>query len=253
MRLPIGLATLTLSLAAPSRPPSRSASAEDMLARSAAAYAALQSYADDGTVTSDIPGVTDRYRFRTFFRRQSHDLFFDWQGVSSYTAAVHFTTDLRGHHTVIWMVNSDMQKYDAETGAVDQYPAGSNQTMVLTLASSYTRGVSTLIPSLLYTKADLLSTLRQIQEIRDDGRDVVDGQPCRRLVGVAADQYARTGRVLNVRQLSIWIDEHSLLIRKFVEEAPADAGSPRRLTILLHPEANPTLTDDKFQFKVPRR
>jgi outer membrane lipoprotein-sorting protein len=254
MRISSTVAALALGIGAQRGSASPTPAVEDLLARSRAAYAALQSYADAGTMTYEFPGVTDRYRFRTYFRRQSHDLFFDWQGVSSYTAAVHFTNDLTGRRTVIWMKQGDMQRYDAQARTVDRYPPGSNQTSVLTLATSVTHGVSTLIPSMLYDKAELVSTLRELQQVRDAGLEDVDGHSCHRLVGTASEQYGRTGHVVNVRQATVWIDAKSLLIRKVVEETPHDAGSSSyRLTISLQPEANPSLDDSRFQFSVPSR
>lgn len=253
MRIPVTVALLALRIGAHADTASTTPGVEDLLARSRATYAALQSYADAGTMTYEFPGVTDRYRFRTYFRRQSHDLFFDWQGVSSYTAAAHFTNDLSARRIVIWMKQGDMQRYDAQARTLDRYPPGSNQTSVLTLATSLTHGVSTLIPSMLYDKAELLSTLREMQQVRDDGLEDIDGHSCHRLVGKASEQYGRTGHVVNARQATVWIDAKSLLIRKVVEETPNPGSADYRLTISLQPDANPSLEDSRFQFSVPSR
>lgn len=254
MRTALTLASLTLVVGGTARTDARSRSADDVLARSATTYAALQSYADAGTMVYERPGTVDRYRFHTFFRRVSHDLFFEWQGVSSYTSAAHFTADLSSHRTVIWMAQSDMQKYDAETGVLDHFPSGSDQAGVLTRATSYTRGVSTLIPSMLYEKTALVSTLRELEQTRGDGIENVGGRPCHRLVGVASEHYGATGRVVNTRQVTVWVDTTSLLIRKVVEESPTQSAvDSYRLTIEMQPEANPKLDAGKFQFAVPSR
>lgn len=233
--------------------PTESLAGEELLARSAAIYAGLQSYADAGTVAYEYPGVIDRFRFKTFFRRESHDLYFDYQGISSYTTAVRFTNDLTGIRLVIWMANGDLQKFVQETRTVDRYPReGGNQPSALNGSGYSTKGTSTLILSMLYTKARLLSTMQEIEEIHLDGEEEVGGRKCHRLVGVAASQYA-TGRRINARPVTLWLDAETLLIRKLFEGTPQ--GSPldsyRRLTITLDPQANPKLDDSKFQFTVP--
>src|SRR5882724_12003216 len=105
MRTTHVLAALTLAVGAHTE---RSRAAEDLLAKSAAMYAALQSYADVGTYTDERNGSTDHYKFRTYFRRPTHDLFFDWQGISSYTEAAHYTLDLTKIRLVFWMAQSDL-------------------------------------------------------------------------------------------------------------------------------------------------
>jgi hypothetical protein len=59
---------------------------EEVLARSIALYATLASYSDTGTVVREAPGLVDRWKFRTRFRRSSPDFFFDFQGVTSQSA-----------------------------------------------------------------------------------------------------------------------------------------------------------------------
>jgi hypothetical protein len=216
-------------------------------------YAGLKSYADVGTIVDEYPGVVDRYKFKTFFRRESHDLLLDFQGISSFTKAANFTSDLTGRHLVIWMMNGDLKRFDQETKTLDHYPKeGGNQPGALNNAGYSTKGASTLIPSMLYSKAALLSTLKEIEEIHLDGMEQLGGRRCHRLVGVAASQY-QTGRRVNVRPVTIWLDAETLLIRKLFEGTPEGAplDSYRRFTVTLEPQANPTLDDGKFQFTVP--
>jgi hypothetical protein len=231
----------------------RSRAAEELLAKSAAAYAALESYADSGTFTEEYAGVTDRFRFRSYFRRPTRDLFFEWQGVTSYTEAAHFTQDMSRKHLVIWMARGDLQTYDADTRSLDRYPPDANQAGALNQAAYHTRGVSTLVPSMLYNKANLLSVLRQLRAVHDDGMDDVDGYQCHRLTAVAADQYSATQRVVNVRPVTIWIDAKSLLIRKLFEGTPKGGAidAYHRKTVQLRPEANPHLDNSRFEFTVP--
>ena len=57
----------------------------------------------------------------------------------------------------------------------------------------------------------------------------------------------------NVRQVTVWLDSESLLVRKVFEDTPK--GYPTnaflRLTITLEPQASPQLEDANFRFTVP--
>jgi hypothetical protein len=57
--------------------------AEDVLAKTRAAYASLTSYADSGTVLADAGGFTDRSTFRTLFIRDPRYLLIDYRFVAS--------------------------------------------------------------------------------------------------------------------------------------------------------------------------
>ena len=71
-------------------------------------------------------------------------------------------------------------------------------------------------------------------------------------IGTAA-QFYPSGQMTNVRQVTVWLDAESLLVRKVFEDTPK--GYPTnaylRLTIILDPLANPQLEDANFQFTVP--
>jgi hypothetical protein len=57
---------------------------------------------------------------------------------------------------------------------------------------------------------------------------------------------------VNVRNLTVWIDSTSYLIRKILEDAPAVPGMLNRTTTTFNPQANPKLNDDSFQFAPPK-
>jgi len=57
---------------------------------------------------------------------------------------------------------------------------------------------------------------------------------------------------VNVRNLTVWIDSTSYLIRKIFEEAPAAPGMLDRTTTTFDPQANPKLNDDTFKFVPPK-
>jgi hypothetical protein len=62
-----------------------------------------------------------------------------------------------------------------------------------------------------------------------------------------------TGRGAHPRPTTIWIDAQTLLVRKIVEDTPAEnpQGSLDRLTTTFEPRANPQLEDSVFRFAVP--
>lgn len=224
---------------------------QDLLARSIALYPTLASYADTGTVVREAPGIVDEWKFRTFFRRSSSDLLFDFQGVTSTSAGLE--TDASAQRLVLWMISGELQSFNQSLGVHETIPRDSgNQPAALQRATSYTAGTSILVPSLLYARANLPGTLLQIADAKDEGFEAVDGHRCHKIAGVAA-LYYQSGQRTQVRPVTVWIDSETLLVRKVFEGTPEGypAGSYSRLTITIEPQANPPLADDNFQFTVP--
>src|SRR5687768_17216553 len=88
---------------------------EDVLAQSRAAYAALQSYADSGTVLDEAAGFTDRSTFRTLFTRDPRNLLIEFRAVvSEYKNGNRVPL---AHHTVLWMQNGELQSWYNRTAA----------------------------------------------------------------------------------------------------------------------------------------
>jgi hypothetical protein len=223
----------------------------DVLARSIALYPTLASYADTGTAVREAPGLVDRWKFRTYFRRSSPDFFFDFQGVTSKSAGLE--TDAGNHRLVFWMIKGELQSFNQTAGTHETIPRdGGNQPAALQHAGAYTAGTSILIPSLLFSKANLPGTLLQIEQATDAGFENVNGHRCHKIIGEAA-LYYQSGRRTNVRQVTVWIDAATLLVRKVFEDTPEGypAGSFSRLTVTIEPQANPALDDGKFLFQVP--
>ena len=223
----------------------------DLLKRSQAAYTALASYADTGTVVQERPGIVDRSKFRTCYRRQSLDFLFDYQGVTSKSAG--YSMDASAKRIVLWMVKGDLQSYNQTLQRHDTFPReGGKQTAALQNAAAATAGTSILIPSMIFAKSDLPGTLRQIQEATDAGMESVDGRRCHKLIGVAAEYYPSGARV-NVRQVTVWIDAETLLVRKLFEDTPKGyaVGSYSKVTVTIDPQPNPRLDDAAFHFAVP--
>ena len=226
----------------------------EALRRSKGVYAALTSYADTGTVVQEVPGIADHSEFKTYFRRKTGDFYFDYTHLyqdDPKSKAVPRTNFTNARY-VWWMRNHNFETYAFEGKDHKSYPPGSNQAA--TLNAPRTKGASMLIPGVLYTSSQLPSTLLQFEEASDTGIEDVDGHPCRKVIGVAL-QYYPSGQRTNVRQVTVWIDRDTSLVRKVFEDTPKNYGGDtfHRLTIRLQPQANPELDDKKFEFHVPDR
>jgi len=244
------LAALSVVLApAPNR--DATFDAEDALKRSYAAYAALTTYADSGTVEVQTSGFVDRYVFRTYFTRQPRNLFLGFRYVES---EYNDGYKLKGNEEfVIWMENGNLQTFDAKTQEHQTYPEdGGRQVHALNSASYTTKGVSVLVPSLIYTKAGMASMIQATEEAASAGTETVDGRPCLKVMGIERWRYP-SGQVTGVRPITIWIDAESYLIRKIFEDTPKSMGRGviERRTITFRPHANPALEPTRFRYTVP--
>jgi hypothetical protein len=224
---------------------------DDLLARSVERYATLASYSDTGTVVREAPGLVDQWKFRTHFRRSGPDLFFDFQGVTSQSAGL--TTDASAQRMILWMIQGELQSYRLPGQWHEIIPRETgNQPAALQRAVAATAGTSILIPSLLFSRANLPGTILQMKEVVDAGFEPVDGHRCRKVTGFASEFY-KTGRQTNIREVTVWIDAETLLIRKVFEDTPEGylEGSYSRLTVTLDPQANPDIEDGEFAFTIP--
>jgi len=222
----------------------------ELLKRSMDLYATLPAYSDSGTAVREGPGLVDRWKFRTYFRRPL-DFRFDFQGVTSQSAGL--TVDSSAQHIVLWMIKGELQSFNQQMRTHNTVPRTGNQPAELLSATTGTAGTSVLIPSLLFAKADLPGTIRQIKEAAHVGYEAVNGHRCHKIVGTAA-QFYPSGQKTNVRDVTVWLDAESLLVRKVFEDTPKGypSNSYLRLTITLDPNANPRLDDASFQFTMPR-
>jgi hypothetical protein len=221
----------------------------DLLQQSMARYAALASYADSGAVVRESPGLVDRWKFKTHFQRPLN-FRFDFQGVSSRSGEL--VMDASYIHIVLWMIRGEMQTYNKYMRSHEVIPPGGNQPAVLLGASVATAGTSVLIPSLLYSRSKLPGTLQQIREAVNAGVETVGGHRCHKIVGRAAEFYP-SGQMTNARQVTVWVDAETLLLRKIFEDTPegTPAGIYNRLTVTIEPTANPTLDEESFRFTIP--
>lgn len=225
--------------------------AEDTLQRSYAAYAALTAYADSGTVVEQTSGFADKYAFRTYFTRQPRNLLLDFSMIESEYNNGYRIKGSSG--TVIWMENGLLQTYNTKTQEHETYPEeGGRQVDALKSASYGTKGVSELVPSLLYTKAGMASVLQATEEATAAGTENVDGSPCLKVMGIERWRYP-SGQVTGVRQVTIWIDAKSYLIRRLFQDTPKNmsGGVIARRTTTFRPYANPSIGATRFRYAVP--
>jgi hypothetical protein len=229
----------------------QSGSRGDVLARSIALYPTLASYADTGTVVLEGPGVTDRFKFRTYYRRDALDFFLDFQGVVKQGAGG--SLDMSFHRIVLWVIKGELQSFNNQQQSHETVPrASGRQVAAMHGASAGTHGASILIPSLIFSQARLPGAIQQIQKPTDAGFETVGGRRCHKVIGMAAEYYP-SGAMTNVRQVTVWIDAETRLIRKVFEDTPKGyaIGSFFRKTVTIEPQVNPALDDSKFRFTVP--
>ncbi len=210
-----------------------------ILEHSRSVYAALSSYSDTGTVVKDYTATShDTYSFTTRFTRSPRHFLFDFKKPT-------------GDRIVVWGDPNAFHSWWKTTAQVTEYP-NPNNTGAITLNAFPTSGSTTKIPPLLYSKAGLPGAIAQFEPSRLAGKEDVGGNKCYRLEGTASDTYGDTGKKVNVRSVTVWIDTTSYLIRKTVEELPPTPGTLNRTTTTFEPQANPKLSDDVFQFEPPK-
>jgi len=224
-----------------SSPRERSAAAEDVLTRSRATYEALKSYSDTGVVLKEYGYATsparDRHVFTTFFSRVPRGFYFEFNKEG-------------GDRYIIWGDPEVFHTWWKTTSVRSDYP-NPNNVGAFSGADVQTAGSSSKIPSLLYSKASLPSDFAKFTDATVAGDEDVDGHKCHRLAGTTGDVYAATGREVNVRKMTVWIDADSFLIRKIVEEWKPLPGQVSRTTTTFEPQANPLLDASRFKFTPP--
>jgi hypothetical protein len=227
--------------------------AEEVLARTYAAYKVLNSYADSGTVVDENKGFRDRFTFRTLQTREPRNFLLDFRYAGTdYDNGFKIQGTKR---TVIWMQNGDLQTWDSESDAHQTYPAdGGRQVSALNNASVGTRGISVLVPSLIYIKANMASVVQATDDAVAAGTEMVAGRTCLKVMGIERWRYP-SGQVTGVRPVTFWIDAETYLIRKILEDTPKDSqrGVISRRIITLDPHADPPLETSRFGFAVPER
>jgi outer membrane lipoprotein-sorting protein len=249
----VGLGLLTIVATVPPSDAGQAAggfNVKDVLARMNAAYVALNSYADTGTVVDDKGGFADKSQFRTFYAKNPSRLFIEYKGIESL-----YKNGFRipySNRLVFWMQNGELQKWD-HTGVHETYPSdGGGQVNALKSASYGSAGMTILIPSLIYTKANLATPIQAMEEPTAAGYEAIGGRRSFKVMGIERWRYPN-GRITGVRPITIWIDAETYLIRKLLQDTPKGMakGVMDQRIITIEPQANPKLDPNVFNFKVP--
>jgi hypothetical protein len=216
----------------------RARGADDILQRTRAMYGELRSYADTGTVINEYgTSSTDRHTFTTVFMRTPRHFLLDF-------------TKQGGDRYVIWGDPDAFHTWWKTTGGRFDYP-NPNNASAISQSGQNSAGVSGKIPPLLYPKASLGGDFANFVDVTTDSTEVVEGHRCYRLHGRASDTYTASGKEVNVRSMSVWIDAESLLIRKVLSEWVPLPGQRSRVITTYEPQANPTLDESRFRFSPP--
>jgi outer membrane lipoprotein-sorting protein len=224
----------------------RTTNAEDVLERSRAKYAALKTYSDTGTVTTEYLGpgdsgspLVERHTFNTFYRAP-RQFFFEFA----------MDPKVGEERVVVWSDGTDFNSWWSATKVHDTYPKGQGAN-AFALAAFPSKNSITQISPLLFAQAGLHGPLTDLKVLRSDQTENVNGHRCYKVVGEVGLSYG-TGAVTNLRPTTVWIDAESLLVRKILEDTPKNASGTDRTTTEFEPKADPQIEDSHFKFTPPK-
>jgi outer membrane lipoprotein-sorting protein len=235
-------ACASVALAQGTRP--AAPSGDDVLARSQAAYAALKSYADTGTVDTEFGppnGVLhEHHTFTTAYRGPRHFLF-------------DFVREQNVDRFVVWSDDEAFHTWWQATGVSDTFPKG-QASGAFVAGGEPTNNALMQISPWLFPQADLTGPLTEFGGTSLAGTEAINGHSCYKLAGVGKSVYRASGRVVNVRQMNVWIDVQTLLVRRVFEDTAEGvaAGTLYRTTVTFDPQVNPMLDDARFVFTPPK-
>ncbi len=218
---------------------------EDYVARSLAAYAALESYSDAAVVETEFqigdgPAIRERHTFVTRFRRPRHFYF-------------EFNEDpgAGGDRFVIWSDDEAFYTWWKTTGVEETYGVGRG-VAALTSAFGVTNQAAAIVTPVLFPQANLTGPLLNFADGSFTETEMVGVRSCHRIKGVQRSAYA-TGRGEQARDTTLWIDAETFLLCKMFEDTPdgALAGSIQHVTTTFLAQPNPDLADDQFTFTAP--
>jgi outer membrane lipoprotein-sorting protein len=218
-------------------------SPQQIMQRARDTYGQLRSYSDGGVVVreygSAVSPSRDRNTFSTHFNRAPRRFYFEFNKQG-------------GDRFVIWGDPDAFHTWWKTTGVASDYP-NPNNLPALNQSDFQTGGSATKIPTLLYPKAAIVSSLSHFADATLEGTEDVGGHRCFKLVGRTNDVYGQTGKEVNFRRMSVWIDTSSALIRQIREESKAMPGQVNRVMTTFEPEANPALPESRFKFTPPEQ
>jgi outer membrane lipoprotein-sorting protein len=213
--------------------------ADDILKKTRALYGGLSSYSDTGVVIVEYGSSSqDRHSFTTYFNRAPRHLLLDFKKQG-------------GDQYVIWGDSDAFHTWWKTSGQVFDYP-NPNNVPAISMSGLNTKNTALKIPTLLYSKAQMGGDFNNLADVELDGTEVIGNHRCYRLVGRTSDTYGATGKEVNIRKMTLWIDIDTMLIRQVREEAKAVAGQRNRTITTYQPQANPKLDDSRFKFNPPQ-
>lgn len=212
---------------------------EQILERMHAAYAAMTSYADEGTVILEerpigATVIREQYRFTTRYAAPKR-FYFEAKKASS------------GERFVVWCPGESFNSWWSATGVHDRYAAGEGAD-AFAVAALPTAGSVLLVPSLLFKAAGLQGPLVTMKQPKYAGRESLDGHATYKLIApVRLNHWSDT-----VRMTTVWIDAKTWLVRKVFEDTPTGMGGAiQRTTTLIEPRSPATTDASHFRFAPP--
>lgn len=219
---------------------------EDVLDQSRAKYAALKTYSDTGSVTTEelLPGnsgppVVEKHTFTTFYHAP-RQFFFEFKK----------DANVGDERFVIWADSGDFNTWWSATKVHDTYPKGQGAE-AFALGAFPTKNAALQLPPLLFSQAGLHGPIVDLKVLSSDQIEQINGHPCHKLVGEVGLAYG-TGTVTNVRPTTIWIDAENMLVRKVLEDTPKGAAGIDRVTTAFEPQADAQIDDVHFKFTPPQ-
>jgi len=213
--------------------------ADDGLATVRAAYEALSSYSDTGTVVVELgvsgaPPLVERARLETRFRAPN-DFLLSYREEGE-----------EGDHLALWARAGRFRSWWSVVGAVEEH--GEAGGPAFATADYTTNGAATLVASVLLPELALHTPLTDLRDLREVADETIDGRLCRRLQAETAFHFGSS------RPLTLWIDAETRLLRRLVLDTPvgSPAGTLDRVTVTLEPRIAPELGDEAFTFLPPR-
>lgn len=227
------LTAIAVSLRLLVAPFAEAQSASEIVQKMRDAYGALSSYSDSAVIVRDY-GTTDRHTFTTYFNRAPRHFLLDFykQG---------------GDRYVVWGDSDAFHTWWKTTGQTTDHP-NPNNTPAITLSGPQTQNAIVKIPTLLYSKSKLGGDFTNFVDPKLEGNEDVSGHACYRIAGKASDTYSATGKEVNIRKMTFWIDRETFLLRQVREEWPPVGGTSTRVTTSYEPRANPEIEPAKFKF-----
>lgn len=234
--------TVIIAMSAWTQVAAQTPSADELLERMRAAYAALETYADTGTLVNEdksvgAPLIIERSSFTTRFAapRRFH---FEFKKTPTVTE----------ERYVIWCAGETFATWWSATQTTESYAQGEGQN-AFALGEFPTGGTALLISPLLFAGAGLHGPIADFASPTYVGTETIADRPYHILgAKLRVNHWSET-----TRAAKIWIDVETYLVHKIVQDTPTDMGSGvvQRVTVTFEPTVNPPLDPAAFVFTPP--